>query len=421
MLDIRLIRKEQKLIVDEIKKRGMSFDMDSFLALDADRRECMTRLDELRSARNTAADLFPGLSPDEKEKQKLLIKAGNDDIAERERKLEELTADWNDYMLRLPNITHESVPLGPDESGNVVIKTVGEKPVFSFEPRAHHKIPAIEPLIDSVRGAKVSGSRFWYLKGALARLEFALMHYAFDFYAQKGFVPMIPPMLVHENAMLGTGFFPADRSMIYAINEEEDNLYLVGTAEVPLAAYHIDEVVDIAKQPLRYVGYSACFRREAGTYGKDMQGIIRGHQFNKIEMFIFCRPEESWKEHEFLLACSEEFLCSLGLHYQVLNMCTGDIGAPNAKKYDIETWMPGQQAYRETHSCSNDTDFQARRLNCKYVDDQGEKSFVHTLNNTGCADLRMLIALLENYQQEDGSVLIPRVLIPYCGFSSITR
>ncbi len=255
--------------------------------------------------------------------------------------------------------------------------------------------------------------------GDLARLEFALMHYAFDFYVKKGFYPMIPPMIVRHQAMVGTGFFPADENMIYAVNEEEDNLYLVGTAEVPLAGYHMDEVIDVAEKPLRYAGYSSCFRREAGTYGKDVQGIIRGHQFNKIEMFIFCNPMIAWQEHEFLLQCSEEFLQSLGLHYQVLNMCTGDIGAPNAKKYDIETWMPGQQAYRETNSCSNDTDFQARRLNCKFTDASGKKQFVHTLNNTGCADLRTLIALCENYQQEDGSVIIPEVLRSYCGFDSI--
>lgn len=399
----------------------MTFDLNAFLHLDEDRREYIARLDEMRAAHNAAADAFVALGDEEKVKQKAALRDAKASIAQLEAKANAVIDTWNDAVLRLPNITHESVPIGPNEKGNVVIKTVGEKPIFSFTPLPHHAVPAIEPLIDSVRAAKVSGSRFWYLTGHLARLEFALMHYAFDFYTQKGFYPMIPPMIVRSQAMKGTGFFPADENEIYAVNESDDRLYLVGTAEVPLAGYHMDETIDVAGKPLRYVGYSGCFRREAGTYGRDLQGIMRGHQFNKIEMFIFCNPDVSWAQHEFLLACSEEFLQSLGLHYQVVNMCTGDIGAPNAKKYDIETWMPGQQAYRETNSCSNDTDFQARRLNCKFRDASGKKRFVHTLNNTGCADLRTLIALIENYQQEDGSVSIPSVLVPYCGFSAITR
>lgn len=419
MLDIRLIREQPGLIKDELRKRGMKIDLDHFLALDLRRRECISRLDDLRSIHNTAAASFVSLPPEEQEYQKGLMRDAKANCASLEDEVNELSKQWTDLLLHFPNITHESVPVGPNEKGNVVIKTVGQKPSFSFPPLPHHLIPSIQPLIDSIRGSKVSGSRFWYLLGNLARLEFALMHYAFDFYVGKGFYPMIPPMIVRKEAMTGTGFFPADENEIYAVNEADDHLYLVGTAEVPLAGYHMDEIVEVAKEPLRYAGYSACFRREAGTYGKDVQGIIRGHQFNKIEMFIFCNPAQSWQEHEFLLQCSEEFLQSLNLHYQVLNMCTGDIGAPNAKKYDIETWMPGQNAYRETNSCSNDTDFQARRLNCKYVDDAGKKQFVHTLNNTGCADLRTLIAIVENNQQEDGSVIIPPALVPYCGFSSI--
>ncbi len=420
MLDIRMIREQSELVRNELQKRGMTFDFDSFLALDLKRRECISRLDELRSLHNAAATAFVSLPPEEQEYQKSVMRDAKANSAALERESDELTNQWNDLLLRFPNISDESVPIGPNETGNVVIKTVGKKPSFSFDPLPHQNIPALKPLIDTVRGSKVSGSRFWYLVGDLARLEFALMHYAFDFYVTKGFTPMITPMIVRKEAMIGTGFFPADENEIYTVNEAEDHLYLAGTAEVPLAGYHMDEIVDVASTSLRYAGYSSCFRREAGTYGKDVQGIIRGHQFNKIEMFIFCNPAVSWQEHEFLLQCSEEFLQSLGLHYQVLNMCTGDIGAPNAKKYDIETWMPGQSAYRETNSCSNDTDFQARRLNCKYTDSTGKKQFVHTLNNTGCADLRTLIAIVENYQREDGSVDIPSVLIPYCGFSSIT-
>jgi len=419
MLDIRFVREESQRVADELKKRGMKFDIDSFLELDVRRRECISELDTLRAQNNAAADAFLKLSDQEKEEQKLTLREGKEHVASLEEQLARFTEQWNALFLQLPNMTHESVPVGPDESGNVVIKTVGEKPSFSFTPLPHYDIPAIKPLIDAERGAKVSGSRFWYLKGKLALLEFALMHYAFDFYARKGFTPMIVPMLVREEAMWGTGFFPADQNEIYSVNKEEDNLYLVGTAEVPLAGYHMDEVLDLSHGPLKYMGFSSCFRREAGAAGKDMRGILRGHQFNKIEMFSFCKPEESWEIHEFLLSCAEEFLQSLGLHYQVVNMCTGDIGAPNAKKYDIETWMVGQNAYRETNSCSNDTDFQARRLRTKYVDNDGKKQFVHTLNNTGSSD-RPLIAIVEQYQQADGSVRIPSVLVPHCGFDVIT-
>ena len=336
-------------------------------------------------------------------------------LSELEPSLKNLENQIKDTLLQLPNITHESVPIGKDENDNIVIKKEGEKPKFDFEPKEHYKIESVKNLIDAERGAKVSGARFWYLKGDLARLEFALMQYAFEFYSNKGFEPMIVPMLVREPAMYGTGFFPADKNEIYNVNADEDNLYLVGTAEVPLAAYHMNEVLDLENGPKRYMGYSSCFRREAGTYGKDTKGVLRGHQFNKIEIFIFCKPEESWNLHEELLKCAEEFLQSLNLHYQVLNMCTGDIGMPNAKKYDIETWMPGQNKYRETNSCSHDTDFQARRLNCKFTDKDGKKKFVHTLNNTGCADLRVLIAILENYQQKDESVIVPEVLRKWVG------
>jgi seryl-tRNA synthetase len=240
------------------------------------------------------------------------------------------------------------------------------------------------------------------------------MQYATEFMSEKGFIPMLPPMLVKEDAMYGTGFFPADKNEIYKVNADEDDLYLVGTAEVPLASYHSKETVDVAKEPLKYFGYSTCFRREAGTYGKDTAGIIRGHQFDKVEMFVFCNEDYSWEAHEKMLAISEEFWQSLKIPYQVLNMCTGDIGAPNAKKYDIEGWFPGQEQYRELASCSNDTDFQARRLGIKYKDGKDSK-LVHTLNNTVCAMGRTMIAIMENFQQEDGTIEVPKVLQKYMG------
>ncbi|MDD3190260.1 MAG: serine--tRNA ligase [Candidatus Pacebacteria bacterium] len=411
MLDIKFIRENPDRIKEEIKRRNMKIDLDSFLSLDEKKRGLTQQIEALRAKQNEATELMKK-GRDEKlisEMQKI-----KSEIGEIEPELKDLEEKTKKILLTLPNITHESVPIGPDESGNVVIRTVGEKPKFDFAPKQHFEIESVKYLIDSERGAKVSGSRFWYLKGDLAKLEFALMQYAFNFYSSKGLMPMIVPMLVREDAMYGTGFFPADENEIYRVNPDEDNLFLVGTAEVALAAYHMNENLDFSDGPKKYMGYSSCFRREAGTYGKDMKGILRGHQFNKIEMFIFCKPEESWQWHEKLLQYAEEFLQSLGLCYQVLNMCTGDIGAPNAKKYDIETWLPGQDTFRETNSCSNDTDFQARRLNCRYTDENGKKQFVHTINNTGTSD-RPLIAILENYQQEDGSVIVPEVLRPIFG------
>lgn len=419
MLDIHIIREHPDKVREELKKRGIAFDLTAFLDVDRRRRELGAALDDMRAELNAASKRFQELSEDEKEEEKKLLKELKERIAEQENAWRDMDEEWSRLILYIPNLSHETVPTGLNASGNVVIKKWGEKPSFSFTPLPHESIPCVKHLIDCSRGTRVSGSRFWYLTGSLARLEFGLMHYALDFYVSKGFFPMLVPMLVHESAMIGTGFFPADKNEVYSVNPGEDNLYLVGTAEVALAGYHMSECVSLQNGPLRYVGFSSCFRREAGTYSKDLHGIIRGHQFNKIEMFIFCKPEDSFEEHEFLLQCSEEFIQSLGLHYQVLNMCAGDIATANVKKYDIETWMPGQDAYRETNSCSNDTDFQARRLRCTYRDDDGKMRFVHTLNNTGCADLRTLVALLEHYQQEDGSVSIPLVLQRYCGFDII--
>ena len=412
MLDIKFIRENPGIVKEEIKKRNMKIDLDVFLNLDKKKREVQQEVEELRKKQNEANQL---ISQNKDEKIIAEMKAIKNKLSELDPELKDLEKQIKDILLQLPNITHQSVPVGKDESNNIVIKKWGEKPEFDFQPKEHFEIASIKNLIDAERGAKVSGARFWYLKGDLARLEFALMQYAFEFYSKKGFELMIVPMLVREEAMFGTGFFPAEKNEVYNVNAGEDNLYLVGTAEVPLAAYHLNEVLDLKDGAKKYLGYSSCFRREAGTYGKDMKGILRGHQFNKIEMFVFCRPEESWELHEYLLKCAEEFMQSLNLHYQVLNMCTGDIGAPNAKKYDIECWMPGQEKYRETHSCSNDTDFQARRLNCKFTDKDGKKKFVHTLNNTACADLRILIAILENYQQKNGAVIVPEVLRKWAG------
>ncbi|MBU2575919.1 serine--tRNA ligase, partial [Patescibacteria group bacterium] len=404
MLDIQFIRDNPDKVKENNKIRYCDINVDKILELDEERRALIGEIDEKRAKLKSSSKKKP--SQEEIEKLRKL----GDEIREQEKKLGPIEKDLNDLFIQLPNITHESVPVAEDENGNVVIKTVGKKPEFDFDIKDHADLGIALDLIDVERGTKVSGSRFWYLKNDLVMLEFALIQYAANFMRNKGFIPMLPPMLVREQAMFGTGFFPAEKNEIYKVNTEDDDLYLVGTAEVPLASYHADDVIDVADEPLKYFGFSSCFRREAGTYGKDMKGILRGHQFDKIEMFVFCNEDLSWDMHEQMLAIAEEFWQTLKIPYQVLNMCSGDIGSPNAKKYDIEGWFPGQNKYRELASCSNDTDFQARRLNIKYKDKEGKSKLVHTLNNTVCALGRTMIAIMENYQKKDGSIEIPKVL-----------
>jgi len=409
MLDIQFIRDNPDKVKENNKIRKCAIDVDVVLDLDEKRRAFISIIDEKRAELKSASKKKPSKEDIEK------LRALGDEIKKQENKLNPVEKDLNELLIQLPNITHQSVPEGKDDSQNVVIKTIGKKPKFDFEAKDHADLGIALDLIDSERGAKVSGSRFWYLKGDLVMLEFALIQYAANFMRDKGFIPMLPPMLVKERAMFGTGFFPAEKNEIYKVNADEDDLYLVGTAEVPLASYHDSEIIDVEKEALKYFGFSSCFRREAGTYGKDMKGILRGHQFDKIEMFVLCNEDQSWDIHEQMLLITEEFLQSLKIPYQVLNMCSGDIGAPNAKKYDIEGWFPGQNKYRELASCSNDTDFQARRLNIKYKDNQGKLKFVHTLNNTVCALGRTMIAIMENHQQSDGTIEIPKVLRAYMG------
>jgi seryl-tRNA synthetase len=267
-------------------------------------------------------------------------------------------------------------------------------------------------IIDEERASKISGARFVFLKNEAVLLQFALLQYVMNLLIGKGHIPLIPPVLVKERAMYGTGFFPAEATQYY--KTELDDLFLIGTAEVPLCAFHSDETIDAARLPLKYAAYSTCFRREAGSYGKDMGGLFRVHQFDKIEMFIFASPEKSWEAYEYLRETLEEIVKGLGLHYRLMNMCTGDIGTPNAKKYDLEVWMPGQDTYREIASCSNDTEFQARRLNIKFKDGD-KKGFVHTMNSTACAVGRTIMAIMENYQDRDGNIVIPDKLVHYMG------
>ncbi len=406
MIDINLIRTNPELVKKNNTTRNVTVDIDQILDLDNRYRALLTTVEQMRSERNKS----PKGKPSEEELAKLkmtseLIKAHEAEIDTMKQQLDQL-------LLQLPNINHETTAIGRDDKGNKVERFVNQKPEFDFEPKEHFELGESLDLIDTERGARLSGSRFWYLKNELVSLQFAVMQYVSQKLIKKGFIPMIPPFLVKEQAMYGTGFFPAEKNEIYSVNPGEDNLYLIGTSEVPLVSYHTDEIIDVLN-PKRYFAYSSCFRREAGTYGKDTKGIIRGHQFDKLEMVIFAEPEQSWKEHDLILSLEEEIMTELGFHYQVINICSGDLGFPAAKKYDIEVWLPGQKQYRELTSTSNTTDFQARRLNIRHKDINGKNSFVHTLNGTASALGRTLIAIMENHQTKEGYIKVPAVLQPF--------
>lgn len=418
MIEVELLRKNPEIFKVEIEKRGMKIDIDSDLKLDAERRSFIFKVDEIRAQKNEASKKVPLLSGVEKQEMITRMKQLNDELKTLEEKLQVSEKEFLNRIAAYPNITHSSVPEGKDESGNVIAYFVGEKPQFDFKVKNHVEIGNTLNIIDEERASKISGARFIFLKNEAVRLQFALVQYVLGLLMEKGFTPLIPPVLVKERAMYGTGFFPVEASQYY--KTELDELYLVGTAEVPLCGYHADEVLNANMLPLKYAAYSTCFRREAGSYGKDMGGLFRVHQFDKIEMFIFSHPDKSWEDYEMLRETLENIVKGLGLHYRIMNMCTGDIGTPNAKKYDLEVWVPSQQNYREIASCSNDTDFQARRLNIKFKDGD-RKGLVHTMNSTACAMGRMLMAIMENYQDRDGSIIVPEILKKYLGGLEIIK
>lgn len=418
MIDLELLRKNPEIFKREIEKRGMPINVDDDLKLDAERRKLIFQVDEIRAKKNEASKIAPNLQGDEKNEMIARMKVLNDDLKKLEDNLAEKERQFSEKIASYPNISHDSVPAGKDESGNVIEYFVGGKPVFDFSVKNHIELGTALNIIDEERAAKISGSRFVFLKNEAVRLQFALVLYVLNKLMQKGFTPLIPPVLVKERAMYGTGFFPAEASQYY--KTELDDLFLVGTAEVPLCAYHADEILDAEMLPLKYAAYSTCFRREAGSYGKDMGGLFRVHQFDKIEMFIFSLPDKSWEEYEMLRDTLEDIVRGLKLHYRIMNMCTGDIGAPNAKKYDLEAWIPSQQNYREIASCSNDTDFQARRLNIKFKDGD-RKGILHTMNSTACAMGRMLMSIIENYQDKNGNIMVPEILVPYAGGMEIIK
>jgi seryl-tRNA synthetase len=411
VLDVRAIREDPEPFRRGLARRNLGGVVDEILSLDRRRRELTAEVEELRAEQNRAGKAIGAAEGDEK--RRLIEEVGKVSarLKEVEPDLERADADLSELLGRTPNVPHESAPDGFTEEDAVEVRSTGERPSFGFEPRDHAELGELLGILDPDRGARTSGSRFVYLLGDIVFVQFALVRHALDVLAAKGFVPVIPPVLVREDAMYGTGFLPTDEVNIYVTREDE--LYLVGTSEVSLAAYHLGEILEEPTLPIRYCGYSTCFRREAGSYGKDLGGMFRVHQFDKVEMFSFTRPEDSWDEHEFLVGVEEEIIGNLGLPYRVVNIAAGDLGGSAAKKYDIEVWLPGQDRYRELTSCSNTTDYQARRMQTRVRRASGEIEVLHTLNGTATAVGRTLIAILENNQRADGSVTLPEVLYPY--------
>lgn len=410
MLDIEFIRANRQQVAEDAKAKGLEVDLDVLLELDDKRRELIAASQSLRQQRNQRSSGQSKKPSAEQIAQGKVLKA---EITDSEEKLASVTTEFKQLALAVPNVLHESVGRGEGESANQVVKTVGDKPQFDFAIKDHEALGLKLDLIDLETAAFTSGSRFYYLKNDAVRLEFALVSWLMQKFKDKGFTPVTTPVLVREHMLEATGFFPADKNEIYHVNPEDDDLYLIGTSEVTLAGLHMQQPLAEEDLPRRYVGFSTCFRREAGSYGKDTKGIFRVHQFDKVEMYSFCHPEKSWDEHEFLLSIEEEILQELGLHYQVVNIGSGDLGAPASKKYDCEVWLPAQERYRELTSCSNTTDFQARRGGIKFKDQEGNLQYAHTLNGTAMASTRTLIAILESFQTAEGHVVIPEVLRPF--------
>lgn len=411
MLDINFIRQNPEAVKKGTAAKNMDPQLvDTFLRLDTEWRECTTHVEELRAQQKKLGE---ERKVDEAKQLKETIKQQEDVLADVEKKREET-------IRQIPNMPFPDVIVGKNDKENTVLREVGTKPAFDFTPKDYLTLAEELDIIDVQRAAKVSGARFGYFKREAALLEFALVQYAFATAQKEHFIPVVPPVMIREEMMRGMGYLDRHEDQEETYYFEKDNMFLVGTSEQSVGPMLADEIIDAKEFPKRFIAFSTCFRREAGSYGKDTRGILRVHQFDKVEMFIFCRPDQSESEHQLLLSLEERLMQGLGLPYHVLNICTGDLGTPAAKKYDVEAWMPGQNEgkgeYRETHSTSNTTDFQTRRLNIRFRPEGEQKpEYAHALNGTAFAIGRTLIAIIENYQRKDGSIGIPEALQPYMG------
>jgi seryl-tRNA synthetase len=414
MLDLKLIRSDPERVKAALARRGAAEGVDELLSLDARRRELLPEIESAQAERKTLSKQIGEAKQKGEDAADLMarVQGLKEKIESGKAELERIEPDLERIATALPNLPDPDAPDGMTEEDAVVVREAGALPEFDFEPRDHLEIGTQLGLIEMEAAAKLSGSRFAYVKGDLVLLELALVRFAIDLVRAEGHEPVIPPVLVREEALVGTGFLPGDRDQIYEVPKDE--LFLVGTSEVALAGLHAGEILEAEALPLRYAGFSTCFRREAGAAGRDTRGIFRVHQFDKVEMFSFVEPSESAAEHERILSIEERILSELEIPYRVVNVAAGDLGAPAAKKYDCEAWIPSQERYRELTSCSNTTDYQARRLSCRYRPAGGESpKAVHTLNGTAVAVGRTMIALIENRQERDGSFTLPNILHRY--------
>jgi seryl-tRNA synthetase len=417
MLDPRLLKENPQVIQDMLEKRSMrDFPLDKLVDLDKRRREYIVRTQDLRKRKNILSEAVAAKKKSKLDASSELaeMKEVSAGLGKSELEMAEVEQQFKDLIMMVPNLLHESVPLGKDETENLLVRQGDRPKEFGFDPRDHVDIATSMDLIDLERAAKISGARFYFLKNSLVMLNQALINFALEFLAARGYAPVQPPYMIKNEPMSGAVILGDFQDVIYKI--EGEDLHMIGTSEHAIAAMHMDEILEGKKLPLRYAGFSSCFRKEAGAHGKDMKGIFRVHQFEKVEQFVYCKPEDSWREHERMLEISEEFLKQIGLPYRVMLLSSGDTGKIAAKTYDIEAWMAGQKAYRELISCSNCTEYQARRLGIRYRDKTNEDTrFVHTLNGTLVATERTMVGILEYYQTGRGTVEIPQVLQKYMG------
>ncbi|MCB4203804.1 serine--tRNA ligase [Deferribacterales bacterium Es71-Z0220] len=419
MLDLKLITGNPELVKEGLKRRNAEIDIDSILELDEKRRNLIKNVEELKKLRNDTSKEIGKIKKSGGDITEISakMKKVSDDISEMDNAIKEIEEKIKDILLTIPNLPDETTPVGSNEENNVFYKSSGQKPAFDFEPKPHWEIAESLQLVDFEKGATLAKSRFSVYTGLGAKLERALINFMLDVQSENGYKEIIPPLLVNAKTMTGTGQLPKFEEELFKC--ERDELYLIPTAEVPLTNIYADTILNEEELPIKVTAYTPCFRREAGSYGKDVRGLIRQHQFNKVEIVKIAHPENSMEELELLLEDAEKILQKLGLHYRVMTLCTGDLGFSSAKTYDIEVWLPGQNCYREISSCSNFKDFQARRANIKFRNKNKKVEFAHTLNGSGLAVGRTFLAILENYQQKDGSVVIPEALRPYMGIEII--
>jgi seryl-tRNA synthetase len=418
MLDIKFIRENLELVKLAAQKKKSSVDLNRLVVVDDARKELMTKLEGKRAEQNEVSARIPQASPEERQKLIDAMTTLKEGMQFDEEKLKKTMEEWQSLMLQVPNIPDMSVPDGDSDADNEEVKVWGEQTQFDFEPKDHVDLMTQHKMVDFERGTKVHGFRGYYLIGDGARLSWAIWNYANDFFLEKGFTPVLPPLIVRKANLYGTGHLPNEADDIYRTQDDD---YLIGTSEVSVMGYHADEILDKKEFPIKFLGFSPCFRREAGSHGKDTRGLIRVHEFYKMEQVVLCEAshQESVKYHEEINRNTEEFIESLGIPYHTVLNCGGDLGQGQVKKYDIELWVPGEKTYREISSASYFHDFQTRRFNIRYRDEDGRVQYAHSLNCTAIPTPRILVSLMENFQQADGTVKVPEALVPYFGKDTI--